>query len=163
MNNNPTFNTQKILDEIINGKSDILVPIFNGLAYIDVSTTENKNCLVHLGDSYYTQTKLTKAKEIINRISLEKAKNDTEVNKLADDTVEIRENILCHESQKVEKQENKEDENKKEFMKKIKEENKKIMEKINKIRKEQNQKEKIKKLKMKSKEEIVNIVLEKLK
>ena len=163
MDNNSNTNTQKVLDEIINGKTDILVPIFNGLAYIDASIIENKNCLVHLGDNYYTQTKLTKAKDIINRINLEKAKNDTEVNKLADDTIEIRENILCHESKKDEKQEKKEDENEKSLMEKIKEENKKIMEKINNYKKTHSQKVMTKTLKMKNKDDIIKIVLDKLK
>ena len=57
----------------------------------------------------------------------------------------------------------KEDENEKSLMEKIKEENKKIMEKINNYKKTHSQKVMTKKLKMKNKDDIIKIVLDKLK
>ena len=64
------MNTEKLIDEIMNGKINILTPIFNEMAYLDVELTNNKNCLIHLGDNYFVKTKLEKAKEISKRIIL---------------------------------------------------------------------------------------------
>ena len=44
-----------------------MTPIFNEMAYLDVELTNNKNCLINLGDNYYVKTKLEKAKEISKR------------------------------------------------------------------------------------------------
>ena len=66
------MNTDALIDEIINGKTKIMTPIFNEMAYLDVELTDNKNCLINLGDNYYVKTKLEKAKEISKRIIIQK-------------------------------------------------------------------------------------------
>ena len=97
------MNTEKTLDEIIKDKRKILTPIFNELAYLDVEITDNKFCLINLGDNYYVKTKIEKAKEISKRINLEKAKNENNVTKLDDNTFEIKENIALHEEEEEKK------------------------------------------------------------
>ena len=97
------MNTDKVIDEIIKGKTKILTPIFNELAYLDVEITDNKSCLINLGDNYYVKTKIEKAKEITKRINLEKAKNEKNITKLDDNTFEIKENIAIHEEEEKKK------------------------------------------------------------
>ena len=157
------MNTEKLIDEIMNGKTNILTPIFNEMAYLDVELTNNKNCLINLGDNYYVKTKLEKAKEISKRINLEKAKKDTSISKLDDNTFDIRENIAIHEEEERKKKENNEEKKEKEkddIKEKIRKENEMILAKINEF-KSQN-KPKIKRLKLKKREEIIDIVLKKL-
>ena len=160
------MNTDTLIDEIIKGKTKIMTPIFNEMAYIDVELTNNKNCLINLGDNYYVKTKLEKAKEISKRINLEKAKKDTSINKLDDNTFDIRENIAVHEEEEKKKKEKKKKEkkevkiDKKDLIEKIRKENEMILAKINEFK---NKKEPIiKRLKLKKKEEIIDIVLKKL-
>ena len=97
------MNSEKIIDDIIKGKTKILTPIFNELAYLDVELIDNKNCLINLGDNYYVKTKLEKAKEISKRINLEKAKSENNITKLDDNTFEIKENIALHEEEEKKK------------------------------------------------------------
>ena len=152
------MNTEKLIDEIMNGKTNILTPIFNEMAYLDVELTNNKNCLIHLGDNYFVKTKLEKAKEISKRINLEKAKKESSISKLDENTFEIRENIAIHEEQEKKKEEKKEkDEDIKE---KIRKENEMLLAKINELNNKK--KSKTKRLKPKKKEEIIDIVLKKL-
>ena len=152
------MNTEKLIDEIMNGKTNILTPIFNEMAYLDVELTNNKNCLIHLGDNYFVKTKLEKAKEISKRINLEKAKKESSISKLDENTFEIRENIAIHEEQEKKKKEKKEkDEDIKE---KIRKENEMLLAKINELNNKK--KSKTKRLKPKKKEEIIDIVLKKL-
>ena len=156
------MNTDALIDELINAKTKIMTPIFNEMAYLDVELTDNKNCLINLGDNYYVKTKLEKAKEISKRINLEKAKKDISISKLDNDTFEIRENIAVHEEEERKKQEKKEEENKKDNIdEKIRKENEMILAKIREFN--LNPKPKTRRLKLKSKEEIINIVLKKLK
>ena len=157
------MNTDSLIDEIIKGKTKIMTPIFNEMAYLDVELTNNKNCLINLGDNYYVKTKLEKAKEISKRINLEKAKKDTSISKLDDNTFDIRENIAIHEEEERKKKENNEEKKEKEkddIKEKIRKENEMILAKINEF-KSQN-KPKIKRLKLKIREEIIDIVLKKL-
>ena len=84
------MSSEKIIKEIIEGKKNILTPIFDGLAYIDVEVMDKENCLINLGDNYYIKTKLSKANEITKRINLERAKNDHSITKLDENTFEIR-------------------------------------------------------------------------
>ena len=159
------MNSEKVIKEIIDGKKNILVPIFDGLAYIDVEVTDKEQCLINLGDNYYIKTKLSKANEIVKRINLEKAKNDHSIRKLDENTFEIRENIAIHQEEEKKKDinNNKEKDNKDkedEINNKILEENKKLLEKINQNIK--NRKYGPKRLKLKKKEDIIDIVLKKL-
>ena len=160
------MNSEKVINEIINGKKNILTPIFNELAYIDVEITDKENCLIKLGDNYYVKTKLKKANEIANRINLEKAKNEHSINKLDENTFEIRENIASYEEEKkeIKKDVKNEDKNleKEKIRQQILEENKKLLDKIDNINKELKSKPKTKRLKLKKKEDIVDIVLKKL-
>ena len=160
------MNTDTLIDEIIKGKTNIMTPIFNEMAYLDVELTNNKNCLINLGDNYYVKTKLEKAKEISKRINLEKAKKDTSINKLDDNTFDIRENIAVHEEEEKKKEEKKKKEKKEEkkdkedLNEKIRKENEMLLAKINEFK---NKKGPIvKRLKLKKKEEIIDIVLKKL-
>ena len=160
------MNSEKVINEIINGKKNILTPIFNELAYIDVEITDKENCLIKLGDNYYVKTKLKKANEIANRINLEKAKNEHSINKLDENTFEIRENIASYEEEKkeIKKEVKNEDKNleKEKIRQQILEENKKLLDKIDNINKELKSKPKTKRLKLKKKEDIIDIVLKKL-
>ncbi len=97
------MNSGKMIEEIKNGKSNILAPIFDGLAYIDLEISDKNNCLINLGDNYYIKTKIEKATEIAKRIKLEKAKNDCSIRKLDENTFEIRENIANHEEEEKKK------------------------------------------------------------
>ena len=152
------MNTEKLIDEIMNGKTNILTPIFNEMAYLDVELTNNKNCLIHLGDNYFVKTKLEKAKEISKRINLEKAKKESSISKLDENTFEIRENIAIHEEQEKKKEEKKEKD--KDIREKIRKENEMLLAKINELNNKK--KSKTKRLKLKKKEEIIDIVLKKL-
>ena len=152
------MNTEKLLDEIMNGKTNILTPIFNEMAYLDVELTNNKNCLIHLGDNYFVKTKLEKAKEISKRINLEKAKKESSISKLDENTFEIRENIAIHEEQEKKKEEKKEKDE--DIREKIRKENEMLLAKINELNNKK--KSKTKRLKQKKKEEIIDIVLKKL-
>ena len=93
-----------MIQDIIDGKKNILLPIFNGLAYIDVEITDKDKCLIKLGGNYYVKTKLEKAKEISKRINLEKAKNEHSISKLDENTFEIRENIASHQESEKQKE-----------------------------------------------------------
>ena len=152
------MNTEKLIDEIMNGKTNILTPIFNEMAYLDVELTNNKNCLIHLGDNYFVKTKLEKAKEISKRINLEKAKKDSSISKLDENTFEIRENIAIHEEQEKKKEEKKEKDE--DIREKIRKENEMLLAKINELNNKK--KSKTKRLKLKKKEDIIDIVLKKL-
>ena len=152
------MNTEKLIDEIMNGKTNILTPIFNEIAYLDVELTNNKNCLIHLGDNYFVKTKLEKAKEISKRINLEKAKKESSINKLDENTFEIRENIAIHEEQEKKKEEKKEKDE--DIREKIRKENEMLLAKINELNNKK--KSKTKRLKLKKKEDIIDIVLKKL-
>ena len=152
------MNTEKLIDEIMNGKTNILAPIFNEMAYLDVELTNNKNCLIHLGDNYFVKTKLEKAKEISKRINLEKAKKESSISKLDENTFEIRENIAIHEEQEKKKEEKKEKDE--DIREKIRKENEMLLAKINELNNKK--KSKTKRLKPKKKEEIIDIVLKKL-
>ncbi len=152
------MNTEKLIDEIMNGKTNILTPIFNEMAYLDVELTNNKNCLIHLGDNYFVKTKLEKAKEISKRINLEKAKKESSINKLDENTFEIRENIAIHEEQEKKKEEKKEKDE--DIREKIRKENEMLLAKINELNNKK--KSKTKRLKLKKKEDIIDIVLKKL-
>ena len=162
------MSTESVIKEIINGKKNILSPIFDGLAYLDVEITDKDNCLINLGNNYYLKTKMTKAIEITKRINLEKAKNERSIRKLDDNTFEIRENIASHEEEEKEKDKtidnknDKKNDEKEKFRKIIEEENKKLLEKIDQLNKEMQSQSCIKRLKLKKKEEIVDIVLKKL-
>ena len=152
------MNTEKLIDEIMNGKTNILTPIFNEMAYLDVELTNNKNCLIHLGDNYFVKTKLEKAKEISKRINLEKAKKESSISKLDENTFEIRENIAIHEEQEKKKEEKKEKDE--DIREKIRKENEMLLAKINELNNKK--KKKKKRLKLKKKEDIIDIVLKKL-
>ena len=156
------MNSEKVINEIINGKTNILSPIFDELAYIDVEVTDKDNCLINLGDNYYIKTKLKKANEIVKRINLEKAKNEHSIRKLDENTFEIRENIASHQEEKKEKENinNKDDEKK--LDEKIMEENKKILERIDQINNKYLNNPRTKRLKLKKKEDIIETVLKKL-
>ena len=156
------MSSEKVINEIINGKTNILSPIFDELAYIDVEVTDKDNCLINLGDNYYIKTKLKKANEIVKRINLEKAKNDHSIRKLDENTFEIRENIASHQEEKKEKENinNKDDEKK--LDEKIMEENKKILERIDQINNKYLNNPRTKRLKLKKKEDIIETVLKKL-
>ena len=156
------MNSEKIIDDIIQGKTKILTPIFNELAYLDVELIDNKNCLINLGDNYYVKTKLEKAKEISKRINLEKAKNENNITKLDDNTFEIKENIALHEEEEKKKiiKKNEKDENI-ELKEKIRKENEMLLAKINELKNKK--KFQFKRLKLKKKEEIIDIVLKKIK
>ena len=164
------MNSEKMVTDILNGKKNILCPIFNELAYIDVEVTDRENCLIHLGDNYYIKTKLSKANEIAKRMNLEKAKNDCSIRKLDENTYEIRENIAVHqeEEKKIEKEKAKEkkeevnEEDKEKIKKEILEENKRLLEKINQININNLTKSKTKRLKMRKKEDIIDTVLNKI-
>ena len=163
------MNSESVIKEIINGKTNILSPIFDGLAYLDVEITDKDNCLINLGDNYYLKTKLIKATEIAKRINSEKAKNEHSISKLDENTFEIRENIASHEEDKKEKEkksdnntDNKADNKNEKIRKAIEEENKKLLEKIDELNKKMQSQSSIKRLKLKKKEEIVDIVLKKL-
>ena len=155
------MNSEKLIEEIKNGKTKILAPIFDGLAYIDLEITDKDNCLINLGDNYYIKTKIGKATEIAKRINLEKAKNDCSIRKLDENTIEIRENIINHEEEEKKKKEEKETDNEEKIKEQIREENKRLLEKIEQLNKK-DQKES-RRLKLKKKEEIIDIVLKKLK
>ena len=152
------MNTEKLIDEIMNGKTNILTPIFNEIAYLDVELTNNKNCLIHLGDNYFVKTKLEKAKEISKRINLEKTKKESSISKLDENTFEIRENIAIHEEQEKKKEEKKEKDE--DIREKIRKENEMLLAKINELNNKK--KSKTKRLKLKKKEDIIDIVLKKL-
>ena len=156
------MNSEKIIDDIIEGKTKILTPIFNELAYLDVELIDNKNCLINLGDNYYVKTKLEKAKEISKRINLEKAKNENNITKLDDNTFEIKENIALHEEEEKKKniKKNEKEENI-ELKEKIRKENEMLLAKINELKNKK--KFQFKRLKLKKKEEIIDIVLKKIK
>ena len=156
------MNSEKIIDDIIQGKTKILTPIFNELAYLDVELIDNKNCLINLGDNYYVKTKLEKAKEISKRINLEKAKNENNITKLDDNTFEIKENIALHEEEEKKKNiKNKEKKENIELKEKIRKENEMLLAKINELKNKK--KLQFKRLKLKKKEEIIDIVLKKIK
>ena len=155
------MNSEKLIEEIKNGKTKILAPIFDGLAYIDLEITDKDNCLINLGDNYYIKTKIGKATEIAKRINIEKAKNDCSIRKLDENTIEIRENIINHEEEEKKKKEEKETDNEEKIKEQIREENKRLLEKIEQLNKK-DQKES-RRLKLKKKEEIIDIVLKKLK
>ena len=156
------MNSEKIIDDIIKGKTKILTPIFNELAYLDVELIDNKNCLINLGDNYYVKTKLEKAKEISKRINLEKAKNENNITKLDDNTFEIKENIALHEEEEKKKNiKNKEKKENIELKEKIRRENEMLLAKINELKNKK--KFQFKRLKLKKKEEIMDIVLKKIK
>ena len=154
------MSSEKIIKEIIEGKKNILTPIFDGLAYIDVEVMDKENCLINLGDNYYIKTKLSKANEITKRINLERAKNDHSITKLDENTFEIRENIAIHQEEQKTKEEtnkknnDKEKTDKDEIRDKIAEENRKLLEKINENIKNA-PKTKTKRLKLKKKEDII--------
>ena len=156
------MNSEKIIDDIIKGKTKILTPIFNELAYLDVELIDNKNCLINLGDNYYVKTKLEKAKEISKRINLEKAKNENNITKLDENTFEIKENIALHEEEEKKKniKKNEKEENI-ELKEKIRKENEMLLAKINELKNKK--KFQFKRLKLKKKEEIIDIVLKKIK
>ena len=156
------MNSEKIIDDIIKGKTKILTPIFNELAYLDVELIDNKNCLINLGDNYYVKTKLEKAKEISKRINLEKAKSENNITKLDDNTFEIKENIALHEEEEKKKniKKNEKEENI-ELKEKIRKENEMLLAKINELKNKK--KFQFKRLKLKKKEEIIDIVLKKIK
>ena len=162
--------SEKVLQDIINGKKNILSPIFNGLAYIDVEITDKDNCLIKLGGDYYVKTKLEKAKEISKRINLEKAKNEHSINKLDENTFEIRENIASHEEAEKQKEKKEEMDSKDESKKleeekeknDILEENRKLLEKIEEFKKSMKNRPRTKRLKLKKKEDIIDTVLKKL-
>ena len=159
------MSSEKVIKEIIDGKKNILAPIFDGLAYLDIEVTDKENCLIHLGDNYYVKTKLSKANDIVKRKNLEKSKNDHSISKLDENTYEIRENIAMHEEEEKKKEiKNKEKNDKNEedeINQKIIEENKKLLEKINQsIKNSKNNY--TKRLKLKKKEDIIEIVLKKL-
>ena len=156
------MNSEKIIDDIIQGKTRILTPIFNELAYLDVELIDNKNCLINLGDNYYVKTNLEKAKEISKRINLEKAKNENNITKLDDNTFEIKENIALHEEEEKKKniKKNEKEENI-ESKEKIRKENEMLLAKINELKNKK--KFQFKRLKLKKKEEIIDIVLKKIK
>ena len=166
------MNSEKVIKEIIDGKKNILVPIFDGLAYIDVEVTDKEQCLINLGDNYYIKTKLSKANEVVKRINLEKDKNDHSIRKLDENTFEIRENIAIHQEEEKKKDKNNEKDknndnsdkkNKEdEFKKKIMEENKMLLEKINQKINDRKNNSDTKRLKLKKKEDIIEIVLKKL-
>ena len=165
------MNSESVIKELINGKTNILSPIFDELAYLDVEITDKDNCLINLGDNYYLKTKMIKATEIAKRINLEKAKNEHSISKLDDNTFEIRENIASHEEDKKEKEKEKKNDNKadnkndnknEKIRKAIEEENRKLLEKIEELNKKMQSQSSIKRLKLKKKEEIVDIVLKKL-
>ena len=156
------MNSEKIIDDIIKGKTKILTPIFNELAYLDVELIDNKNCLINLGENYYVKTKLEKAKEISKRINLEKAKNENNITKLDDNTFEIKENIALHEEEEKKKNIKKnEKEGNIELKEKIRKENEMLLAKINELKNKK--KFQFKRLKLKKKEEIIDIVLKKIK
>ena len=156
------MNTETLIDDIIKGKTKILAPIFNEMAYLEVELTDNKNCLIDLGDDYFVKTKIEKAKEISKRIILEKAKNDNNITKLDENTFEIKENIVLHEEEEKKKEiTKKEKEGDEDFKEKLRKENEELLAKINELKKKK--KPKIKRLKLKQKEEIIDIVLKKLK
>ena len=156
------MNSEKIIDDIIKGKTKILTPIFNELAYLDVELIDNKNCLINLGDNYYVKTKLEKAKEISKRINLEKAKSENNITKLDYNTFEIKENIALHveEEKKKNIKKNEKEENI-ELKEKIRKENEMLLAKINELKNKK--KFQFKRLKLKKKEEIIDIVLKKIK
>ena len=155
------MNSEKIIDDIIQGKTKILTPIFNELAYLDVELIDNKNCLINLGDNYYVKTKLEKAKEISKRINLEKAKRENNITKLDDNTFEIKENIALHEEEEKKKNiKNKEKKENIELKEKIRKENEMLLAKINELKNKK--KLQFKRLKLKKKEEIIDIVLKKI-
>ena len=162
--------SEKIIQDVINGKKNILSPIFNGLAYIDVEITDKDNCLIKLGGDYYVKTKLEKAKEISKRINLEKAKNEHSINKLDENTFEIRENIASHEEAEKQKEKKEEIDSKDESKKleeekernEILEENRKLLEKIEEFKKSMKNITRTKRLKLKKKEDIIDTVLKKL-
>ena len=162
--------SEKVLQDIINGKKNILSPIFNGLAYIDVEITDKDNCLIKLGGDYYVKTKLEKAKEISKRINLEKAKNEHSISKLDENTFEIRENIASHEEAEKQKEKKEEMDSKDESKKleeekeknDILEENRKLLEKIEEFKKSMKNRPRTKRLKLKKKEDIIDTVLKKL-
>ena len=164
------MNHENIIKEIINGKKNILSPIFDGLAYLDVEVTDKDNCLINLGDNYYIKTKMTKAKEIVKRINLEKAKNEYSIRKLDENTFDIRENIASHQEDKKEKEkksDNKKDikdnrDEKEKLREAIEKENKALLEKIDELNKKKQSESNIKRIKLKNKKEIVDIVLKKL-
>ena len=155
------MNSETMIDEIIKGKTKILAPIFNELAYLEVELTDNKNCLINLGDNYYAKTKLEKAKEISKRIILEKAKKESNITKLDENTFEIKENIALHEEEErkknIKKIEEKEDVDLKE---KIRKENELLLAKINEFKNKKVQK--FKRLKLKKKEDIIDTILKKI-
>ena len=155
------MNSEKIIDDIIKGKTKILTPIFNELAYLDVELIDNKNCLINLGDNYYVKTKLEKAKEISKRINLEKAKSENNITKLDDNTFEIKENIALHEEEEKKKNiKNIEKKENIELKEKIRKENEMLLAKINELKNKK--KFQFKRLKLKKKEEIIDIVLKKI-
>ena len=155
------MNTEILINDIIKGKTNILAPIFNELAYLDVELTDNKNCLINLGDDYYVKTKIEKANEIVKRITLEKAKNEKNISKLDENTFEITENIALHEEEEKKKQKQKDEkEENVDFKEKIRKENEMLLAKINSIK--DKKKPLFKRLKLKKNEEIIEIVLKKL-
>ena len=155
------MNTEILINDIIKGKTNILAPIFNELAYLDVELTDNKKCLINLGDDYYVKTKIEKANEIVKRITLEKAKNEKNISKLDENTFEITENIALHEEEEKKKQKQKDQkEENDDFKEKIRKENEMLLAKINSIK--DKKKPLFKRLKLKKNEEIIEIVLKKL-
>ena len=131
------------------------------MAYLDVELTDNKNCLINLGDDYYVKTKIEKANEIVKRITLEKAKNEKNISKLDENTFEITENIALHEEEEKKKQKQKDEkEENDDFKEKIRKENEMLLAKINSIK--DKKKPLFKRLKLKKNEEIIEIVLKKL-
>ena len=92
--------TIKLIEKIKNGEKKILVPICDGLAYIDCEILNNEKCKVHLGEEFYVETSFNKAQEILKRKIKEEMKNSSKVNKLDDKTFEIFEHYDDEEEKK---------------------------------------------------------------
>ena len=120
--------TIKLIEKIKNGEKKILVPICDGLAYIDCEILNNEKCKVHLGEEFYVETSFNKAQEILKRKIKEEMKNSSKVNKLDDKTFEIFEHYDDEEEKK--KEEQKEKENNKKEKEDLNEKNKKILEEL---------------------------------
>ena len=118
--------TIKLIEKIKNGEKKILVPICDGLAYIDCEILNNEKCKVHLGEEFYVETNFSKAIEIVKRKVKEEMKNSFKVNKLDDKTFEIFE----HYDDEEEKKKEEEKENNKKEKESLNEKNKRILEEL---------------------------------
>lgn len=85
-------NNNNILENIIKSKNtkNILLPIYNNLAYVQVDLVDNKRCMVNLGDDYFLKTSFTKASAIIKKKKMTELGS---INQLNDDTFEIIESV----------------------------------------------------------------------